>query len=156
MKKITAIALILALSYVSFAQESENREQRSQRESRQRMTPERREQMTNTSAQRQTEQLKVQLNLDEEQEKTIEAINLKYAVLRTQVSEAARVEQNANARELLNELDGKREAEILPILNENQIEVFFKNKTEQQERRQQMRERVEESRQQRRRQIEQP
>ena len=156
MKKITAIALILALSYVSFAQESENREQRSQRESRQRMTPERREQMTNASAQRQTEQLKVQLNLDEEQEKTIEAINLKYAVLRTQVSEAARVEQNANARELLNELDGKREAEILPILNENQIEVFFKNKTEQQERRQQMRERVEESRQQRRRQIEQP
>jgi ABC-type lipoprotein release transport system permease subunit len=147
MKTITTIALIFALSYASFAQQST--EQR-----RQRMNPEQREQMQVSSAQRQTEQMKALLNLDEEQESAIHKINLKYTILRTQVSEATRTEEGTNVRGFLSELEEKRESEILPILNENQIEIFFTQKKEQQERREQMRERVDQRRQQRTRDTE--
>ena len=131
MKKIILTALILALSYASFAQQGPPRGQR------QALTPEQMEQMQIAQAQRQTEQMKTNLKLDEEQERTIGAINLKYVILRTQISEAARADQSLNLRELLNELDERRLDEILPILNEDQIEAFLKQRVEEIERREQ-------------------
>jgi hypothetical protein len=168
MKKIFTIALIFALSYASFAQQQDVRnlrheftpeereqlrisseQQEATRGQRNRQTPEEREQMLINSANRQTERLSEELNLDEEQEKTINDIFLRYAVLRTQISQAARAEERTDLRELLSELDEKRDAEILPILTESQMELFIKHKAEEQERREQMRQRVEERRQQR-------
>jgi hypothetical protein len=139
--KLTIVALLVALSFNSFAQQL--------RESRQRMDPAEREQMLIASANRQTEQMKELLSLDEEQEEAVNRINLRYAVLRTQVTEAARAQEGANLRELLAELEAKREAEILPVLNENQMEIFINHRKEQQERRDQMRQRVDERRQER-------
>jgi hypothetical protein len=169
MKKITTFALILTLSYVGFAQQQEVRnlrheftpEEREQlrlsseqqdqstRGQRGRQTPEEREQMLMNSAQRQTERLKELLNLSEEQENAVSEINYRYAILRIQVSQVARTEERADLRELLSELDEKRDAEILPVLNEKQAELFIQSKNDQQERREQMRHRVEERRLQR-------
>jgi len=139
MKTILTIALILALNNVSFAQQGS-------RNSRQQMTPEQREEMLTVSAQRQTERMTEFLELNEEQQEAIHAINLKYAVLRVQITEAARTQEGMDIRTLLNELDERRDDEILPILNENQIDRFLEQKKEAQERREEMRQRVEERR----------
>ena len=135
--KITTIILIFALGYSSFAQQQAPRGGM-----RQQLTPEQQVQM----AQRQTERMKESLKLDEEQEKEVRTINLKYAVLRAQIAEAARAEEGIDLRALLTELEEKREGEILPILNAEQIEIFITQKNEQQERQQQMRQRGEERR----------
>jgi hypothetical protein len=139
---ITFATLIFALNYASFSQQA------TPQNLRHRLTPEEREQMQANSAQRQTEQMKEFLNLNEDQEKAILEINLKYAYLRTQVTQAARAE-GGDIRALLNELDEKREAEILPILNEDQTKLFLEQRVEQQQRRDQMRQRMEERRQRR-------
>jgi hypothetical protein len=166
----TIIALLFAFSSISFAQQqgirnlrheftpeeleqlriSQSQQQQAESSNqRQRMNPEDHEQMLINSAQRQTERLKELLTLDEEQEKTINEIHLRYAVLRVQVSEATRAEGRSDLRELLSELDEKKDAEILPVLDENQIVIFLQQKKEQEERREQMRGRMDERRQRR-------
>jgi hypothetical protein len=170
MKKTTTIALIFAFSYASFAQQDVRNlrhdftpeeaeqlrispeQQELGRPQRNRQTPEEREQMLINSANRQTERMTELLSLDEAQQETVSEIYLRYAVLRTQVTQAARTEERTDLRELLSELDEKRDAEILPILNETQSKRFLNQKNEERERREQMRQRVEERRQQRREQ----
>ena len=128
---LTTIVMILALSYSSSAQQQTPRNQRHE------MTPEERIQMQANQAQRQTEQMKTRLTLDEEQAKVIGEINLKYAVLRAQILEAARTEEGLDIRALITELEEKRENEILPFLNENQLDTYFTFKKEQEGRREQ-------------------
>ena len=128
---ITTIAMILALSYGSSAQNTTPRNLRHQ------MSSEERTQMQANAAQRQTEQMKERLNLDEEQTKAIGEINVKYSVLRVQIIEAARTEEGLDVRALIMELEEKRENEILPFLNENQLDTYFTFKKEQEGRREQ-------------------
>ena len=141
MKTILTIAiLIFALSNISFAQQTPPRSQRQQ------MTPEQREEMLTASAQRQTDRMTEFLELDQEQQEAVHAINLKYAILRVQITEAARSEEGMHLPTLLNELDERRADEILPILNDSQIERFLEQRKEAQQQREQMRERVDERR----------
>jgi predicted nucleic acid-binding OB-fold protein len=132
---LTTAILLFALSYGSSAQQAQ------QRNLRQELTPEELAQMQVNMAQRQTQQMKERLKLDEEQEKAINEINLRYAVLRAQITELARTEQDLDIPALMTELEQKQENEILPFLNEDQMEPYYALKKEQQERRQQMQQR---------------
>jgi uncharacterized membrane protein YgcG len=128
----TTITLIFALAYSGLAQHAEIRDLRHE------LTPEERMQMQVAMAQRQTEQMKERLKLDKEQEKAINEINLKYAVLRAQIIDLARTQEDIDVRALMTELEEKLENEILPFLNPDQIDPYFELRKEQQERRQQM------------------
>jgi hypothetical protein len=136
MKTIFTTAILLfALSYCSSAQQT------TQRNLRYELSPEERAQMQVTMAQRQTQQMKERLKLDEEQEKAISEINLRYGVLRMQITDLAQTEPELDVPALMTELEEKQENEILPFLNEDQIEPYYALKKEQQERRLQMQQR---------------
>ncbi|MCL2413844.1 MAG: hypothetical protein FWC94_01135 [Bacteroidales bacterium] len=128
----TTLVLFFVLNSIAFAQRQ--------------MAPEEREHMQISSALRQTELMAEFLDLTDEQIDTIFEINLKYAILRTQIMDDARNSDRTVLRNLLDELDEKREAEILPLLNANQTELFLEQKSEAQLRRDQMRQAVEERR----------
>ena len=104
-------------------------------------TPEERMQMQIMMTQQQTREMVTRLNLDEEQEHAIGEINLKYILLRIQIMELAQTEEGLDIRALMNELEDKREKEVLPFLEEHQIEQYYVLKEEQQKRRQQMQQR---------------
>ena len=128
----TTLALFFVLSSIVFAQR--------------RMAPEEREHMQISSALRQTELMAEFLNLTDNQIDTAFEINLKYAILRTQITDEVHSSERATLRNLLDELDEKRDAEILPLLNASQIELFLEQRNEAQLRRDQMRQAVEERR----------
>ena len=128
----TTLALFFVLSSIVFAQR--------------RMAPEEREHMQISSALRQTELMAESLNLTDNQIDTIFEINLKYAILRTQITDEVHSSERTTLRNLLDELDEKRDAEILPLLNASQIELFLEQRNEAQLRREQMRQAVEERR----------
>ena len=130
---LTTITLILALSHSGLAQ------QQTPRNLRHDMTPEERMQMQVAMAQRQTALMKERLNLDADQEKNIGEINMKYAVLRIQIADLAQSQEGIDIRTLMTELEEKQENDILPFLNEDQMEPYFELKKEQEERRQHMR-----------------
>ncbi|MDR1951028.1 MAG: hypothetical protein LBP96_02215 [Bacteroidales bacterium] len=130
---LTTATLVFALSFNCSAQQQQVMFRQGQQ-----MTPEERTQLQVTMAQRQTQQMKERLKLDAEQEKAIGEINLKYAVLRVQVTDLAQSQEGADIPALMTELEAKQENDILPFLNENQIEPYYELKKEQQERRQQM------------------
>jgi Spy/CpxP family protein refolding chaperone len=124
MKKIlTTIAAMLLLSNSIFAQQ-----QRPQ------LSPEEMAQRQTANAQRQTQEMKERLKLTDEQEKSISEINLKYAKLRTEAMQAAQ-SNRSNMQEITAELDKKRDEEILPLLNKDQVEPYHELKREQAQRR---------------------
>ena len=127
----TTIVLVFALGYGGFAQQV-------MRMNMNQMTPEERTRMQVMMAQRQTQQMKERLKLDEEQEKAISEINVRYAVLRVQLAELAQTQEGTDLPALLRELEERQENEILPFLNEDQIDPYFALKKEQQERMQRM------------------
>ena len=129
---LTTVILLLALGYSSLAQQAEPRNLRQQ------LTPEELIQMQTSMAQYQTAQMKERLNLDEEQEAVIGEINLKYTIFRTKVMEMVRESPDSlDLQTLLNELEAKWDNEILPFLNEDQVEPYYAFKQEQQQRRRQ-------------------
>jgi hypothetical protein len=130
---LTTAILLFALSYSSSAQQAQPRNLRHE------LTPEERTQMQVNMAERQTQQMKERLKLDEEQEKAVREINLKYTMLRVQILDLAQTQEGFDIPALLAELEEKRENEILPFLNDDQIDPYFALKKEQEERRLQMR-----------------
>ncbi|MDR0437148.1 MAG: hypothetical protein LBH22_02460 [Bacteroidales bacterium] len=110
-------------------------------------TPEERMQMQVRMTQQQTREMATRLGLDKEQEQAIGEINLKYTLLRIQIMELAQTEEVLDIRALMDELEEKREKEILPFLEEHQMEVYYVVKEEQQKRRQQMQQQRGEQRQ---------
>ena len=135
---LTTAILIFALSFYCSAQQTVVVQGGGQRHQ---MTPEEQAQMLATAAQRQTAQMKERLNLDEEQEKAIGEINLKYARLRNGIIELARTQEGVDLVVLMQELEEKRDNEILPFLNNDQIDTYTAFRKEQQVRVQQMQQR---------------
>ena len=136
----TITFLVFALSKISFAQQATPENPRQQ------MSPQERDEMQIASAQHQTDRMAEFLELNEEQTEAVHVINLKYTRLRIRVMEAARAENEASLRALLSELDELRESEILLILNEEQTERYLEQKKEAEERRNEMRQRIQEGR----------
>jgi hypothetical protein len=132
----TLFVLTVALNFNSFSQQTDTVQ-----------TQKSPEQMQAMVANRQTNVLKQRLKLDEEQMKAVNAINVKYAGLRTEATKAARGNKDADIRTEMLALNEKRESEIMLLLNEEQTQAFATMKQQQQERREKAEQRAKERQQ---------